>query len=151
MIATLFRMYKLRRYTKWNIGDTLLEVKEKDEDQEDPLDSKSEDKYTCFRNINGYCIYLKSNQVDEFLKMNSIYSKELNIINVSEIRKYIVYRNARGEVYDKINPHEVKVKFIGTFKIDNVEGYLVNTVDLDSSYDLYRDLVNYNKIERKYN
>lgn len=151
MIATLFRMYKLHRYTKWKLGDNLLEIKERTEDQSNPVDETSDTKFTCFRNFEGFCVYVRSDQVNDLLRMNSLYSKELNIMNLTEITKYLVGRNAKGEVYDKINPPTVKVKFIGTIKINDIEIYTVYTVDLEQSFDLYNDLINYSRLEGKYN
>ncbi len=142
---------KIRFYanTKWDIKDLCINIEEITPLIDSPL-NKDNYTYTCFRNRQGYCVYVPTKYQEKFFENNDIYNKDYNLINISELRRHKVKRSIKTDVYTNVSPAIVKVKYIETVDIHNIKIYLVYSTDLDYEDDAYKDLVNYNRIKGMY-
>ncbi len=145
-IKTIIKKIRFYSNTKWDIKDLCINIDEITPFVDSPLD-KDKCIYTCLRNRQGYCIYVPTKCNDMFLENKDIYSKDYNLINISEIKRHRVKRSIKTDVYTNISPAIVKVKYIETVNIHNIKIYLVYSTDLDYTDDAYKDLVNYNRIK----
>lgn len=142
--------------TNWNIGNTIIEIRDISDNHPCPLDnnikeykyiSNNEDKFVCIRDIRGTCLYIPSDKTDIIFNDPFFYYKPSKLLNLTHIRIYTINRNIKAKVYNKINPPEVKLLTTESVVIGGYEMYIISIKDLYHNDDLYNDLVNYHRIE----
>ena len=120
-------------------------------DQTNPEDKNDKTIYTCIQNLRGYNIYIPQDNIEQFYSNSKFYSGDYGLINLTVLKSFRRKRNYKADVYDKVNPPSVKLKFIDyIYIIPNKVIYIVYNTDLNYDDDLYNDLLNYYKIEEKY-
>lgn len=149
-IREFIKKYKLYSRTNWKVTDYLLNLSEVTDNQSNPIDKDDKTIYTCIRNREGYALYIPTSYINSFYKLNLFYSSEFNYINLTELKRYRIKRNYTSNVYSKVTPPTVKLKFIDYIEISKNNIYIIYTTDLNYDDDLYNDLINYSKIESRY-
>lgn len=149
-LKEFIKKYRLYSRTNWRVTDYLMKINEVTEEQLNPVDKEDKTSYTCIRNQEGYTLYIPSKYIDSFYKLSQFYSSEYKYINLTELKRNRIKRNYTSAVYDEVNPPTVKLKFIDYIELNKNKVYIIYSTDLDYNDDLYDDLINYNKIERRY-
>ena len=149
-IKEFIKKYKLYSKTNWKVTDYIMSVSEIISDQHNP-DNKDDDTiYTCIRNLEGYSVYIPTNFIESFYKNTQFYSSEFGYINLTELKRIRKRRNYTSDIYNKVNPPTVKLKFIDYIELNKNKIYIIYSTDLNYNDDLYDDLLNYSKIEERY-
>ena len=149
-IKNLIAKIKIYLSTKWDIFDFIVRVRQIVPNQANPIDVDDITNFTCYRNIEGICVYVPSNFETAFYSDISVCSQEYNIINISRLQDYRTKRNVVSNIYSNINPPSVKIKYIDYIEYKKFPLFIVYTLDLTYDDDLYTNLVNYSKIERRF-
>lgn len=150
MIKDIIKKFRLYKRTCWKVTDYLMEIHTINDGQKNPVDNKDNDTYVCFRDLAGYSLYIPENCLEKFYNTVDFYCKEYNLINLTEMKRHRIKRNYTSDVYDKITPATVKLKFVDYLGINEKKIYIIYTTDLEFNDDLYNDLINYHKIEGRY-
>lgn len=152
-ISRFIKKIRLFSKSKWKISDHLVEAKDISDIIKAPIDNHpyfENKKCKCIRDIEKYCLYITTEDYDKIINNPELFSKDFNILNLSQVRRYTTKRNYTASVYDRVSPPSVKIKLIEYISINKIELLLVKTIDLNYDDELFSDLVNYHKIERRY-
>ena len=148
-LKEFIKKYRLYSRTKWKFTDYIMKISEIIELDHDPICEKDKkpEAYICIRNREGYTVYIPALYSKEFCSNSDFYSSDYRYINISALKRIRKRRNYSSEVYSRVNPPSVKLKFIDYIEINKNDIYIIYTTDLNYDDDLYNELINYNKIE----
>ena len=151
-LIKLLQKKQIKNYS-WHLQDTIVEVKDivpnqhLDIELEYDLKNKT---FSCIRDYHGTAIYVKSELLERFKNIQSVYNKELNMINLSKLREHHVSGNCFAQVANKTVPYSVSIKEIRHCRVHNIDVYMMRIINLYQTDDLFKDLINYQNIKDKH-
>lgn len=107
-------------------------------------------KYICIRNYGDTCIYIPQDSFELFKKIKDVFNEEQELVNISNLMKYTVYREMKSFIADKISPPAVKLKSTIQCNVRGITVYVIRLTELYQEEELYSDLISYNIVKDKY-
>jgi len=148
----LKRILELLRYDKWNLTDNIISSSDIVFNQfPDFLEKYNiQGPFVCIRNFNHSCIYLKQENLDNFLSNRNFYNKKKKLINLSRLIYHIVDEDCYSQVARNAVPPYITIKQVVICKIDNYNIYIERMIEIQKSDELFKDLMNLQIIKDNY-
>ena len=89
-------------------------------------------------------------KVDAFKSITGIYGSRYRFINISNINKHRVLHDASSYIARKVTPPAVKIKLVTCSRLNDINVFVINVIDLDQTEELYKDLVSYKIMNERY-
>lgn len=147
MLKPFINKIKLKRMTNiWDITDQVIKVKDITENAIPDFASryKLEGSFTCMRDmeLNTTSIFIRGNDVEKLKNIKMIYDKDGDYINLSILKKFILFKDAYHVIANKIVPPAVNIKMLYYCNIMDVNLYIQTTYRLQQDATLFKELLN---------
>lgn len=107
------------------------------------------EKFVCIRDMKNICIFVKENQFNKFINLDSIYDKEKQTINITKLFEYKTLSDRYAQIANQVSPPSVSIKESILCIYDGVEIYISRGIILKPTDQLFQDLLDLQKMKEK--
>lgn len=148
-------LFRKKRYKKWKYTDVIIKIQDIVHNQVPEFRKRmhvnGNEKYVCIRDMENICIYIKENQFEEFEKLDFIYDKKNELINVSNILKLKIISDRYPQVANHTSPPSVSIRECVLCSYNGINIYVSRAIILKLEDELFEDLINLQVMKEKYN
>ena len=144
-----------KKNNTWELTDEIIKIKDIIYNIKPEFSSRFniDDTYVCMRDmgLNNTSIFIKHDDMASFKNNDLIYNKNNNLINVSELKKYVIKKDAYSAIANRSVPPAVNIKLVYECKYMDIELYVEKTFILQQDASLFRDLLNFQSLKDRHN
>jgi hypothetical protein len=100
--------------------------------------------------LNTSAIYIKEEDIEKFKNIRMVYDKNKDYINLSLLKRYVIFKDSYCMVANKTVPQAVNIKYLYYCNIMDINLYIQKTFRLQQDATLFKELLNLENLKSKH-